>query len=177
MHTPDKKPDEPQLQACIDDEARLAAVRNTGLLDTPPEPVFDGLTREAASALGVPATFISLVDRTRDFYKSQHGFAEPLSAVRELEGRTFCHYTLMSESPLAIEDAARDPVYREVPTVATLGVRAYLGIPLVVDERVIGSFCAIDYEPRRWSADDIALMVALARQAMREIDTRLGASH
>lgn len=169
--------DDPALRDRIADPRRLAALRSTGLLDSPEEPVFDALTRRAADLLAVPATFISLVDERRDFYKSAFGFAKPLSDVRQLEGRTFCHFAIGSEAPLVIENTLRDPVYREVPTVTTLGVRAYLGVPLVLDSHeVIGSFCAIDFEPRRWSERDVALMQTLADATLAEIRARARAS-
>ncbi|HET9013465.1 MAG TPA: GAF domain-containing protein, partial [Gemmatimonadaceae bacterium] len=120
------------LQATRVDPARIAAVRATGLLDSDVEEVFDRLTRLAVRLVGVPAAFISLVDADRDFYKSACGFGEPLASVRELTGPTFCHYTVQRTEPLVIPDTAADPVYRDVPTVRTLGVAAYVGVPLIV---------------------------------------------
>ncbi len=156
-----------------DDPARLGAVARTGLLDTPPESSFDRLTRLAAKLLRVPVTFVALVDRDRDFYKSNYGFPEPLASRRQLEGRTFCHLTLGSASPLVIEDTTVDPAHRAVPTVETLGVRAYAGIPLVDAEGfVLGSFCAIDFEPRRWTPEDVEVLEELARSTMNEIALR-----
>ncbi len=55
------------------DPERLAAVRRTGLLDTPPEELFDRLTRLATRILGVPVSFITLVDETRDFTRASPG--------------------------------------------------------------------------------------------------------
>src|SRR3954462_13277742 len=115
------------------DRARLDALLQTSLLDTPAEESFDRLTRLtrlAAKLTGVPATFISLVDEGRDFYKSCFGFGEPLATTRQLEGTTFCHYAIVSSGPLLIPDTMADPVFRDVPTVQSLGVRAYAGIPL-----------------------------------------------
>jgi len=127
------------------DPERLATLQGTSLLDTPPEEAFDRLTRLAAKLIGVPSTFISLVDQSRDFYKSCFGFGEPLASTRQLEGGTFCHHAIVSSAPLVINDTLADPVFREVPTVQSLGVRAYAGIPLVTDDgQAIGSFCAID---------------------------------
>ena len=48
------------------DSARLAALDSYGILDTPPEPVFDRLTALAAHILGVPIALISLVDERRE---------------------------------------------------------------------------------------------------------------
>ena len=155
------------------DAARLAALRESGLLDSAPEEAFDVLTRLAARLVRAPAAFISLVDEERDFYKSCVGFGEPLATVRELEGTTFCHYAIRSPGALVIPDTAADPLYRDVPTVKSLGVAAYLGIPIRTAEGVVlGSFCAVDYVPRAWTADEIETMSVLAASAEREIELR-----
>jgi GAF domain-containing protein len=161
-----------QARAAVTDPARLAAVRATGLLDSETEEAFDRLTRLAVRLVHVPAAFISLVDEHRDFYKSACGFGEPLASARELTGPTFCHFAVQSAAPLVIPDTAADPVYREVPTVRSLGVAAYVGIPLVVHGQVIGSFCGIDMKPRAWTADDVETLTELAASAQREIELR-----
>src|SRR5580765_6377247 len=115
--------------------------------------------RLLARLIGVPVTFISLVDEHRDFYKSCLGFGEPLASERQLEGETFCHYAIVSDGPLVIDDTTVDPVFRAVPTVVSLGVRAYAGIPLRTEEGdAIGSFCAIDFQPRAWSELDVEIL-------------------
>ncbi len=160
-------------QIAVEDKPRLDAVLQTGLLDTPPEESFDRLTKLAAKLIGVPATFISLVDQNRDFYKSCFGFGEPLATTRQLEGRTFCHHAIVSAGPLLIDDTMADPLFREIPTVQSLGVRAYAGIPLITDEgQAIGSFCAIDFAPRDWSQLEVEILSELAASAMREIKLR-----
>lgn len=168
--------DDRQLDEKIVRESRLAAVEGTGLLDAPPLAALDTLTARAAVLLDVPSTFVSLVDRHRDFYASHFGFAEPLGSVRQLEGRTFCHYAIASEDPLVIDDTTRHPVYRDVPTVTTLGVRAYLGVPLVLGGEVIGSLCAIAFEPRAWREEDVAGMREIAAAAITVIEERIAAS-
>lgn len=162
-----------ESDSALHSRERLEAVLRTGLLDTPPEESFDRLTRLAAKLIGVPATFISLVDETRDFYKSSFGLEEPLASTRQLEGQTLCHYSLVSSGPLHIADTMADPVFREVPTVQTMGVRAYAGVPLITDDgQAIGSFCAIDTKPREWTALEVEILTELAGSALREIKLR-----
>ena len=156
----------------VESPARLGALRATGLLDSEVEEVFDRLTRLAVRLVRIPAAFISLVDEHRDFYKSACGFGEPLASARELSGPTFCHYAVQSSEPLVIPDTAAHPVYREIPTVRSLGVAAYVGVPLVVEGQTIGSFCAIDTRPRAWSPDDLEVLCELAVSAQREIELR-----
>ncbi|MBA4157154.1 MAG: GAF domain-containing sensor histidine kinase [Gemmatimonadetes bacterium] len=155
------------------DPARVDAVRRTGLLDSAAEEPFDRLTQLAAKLVRAPVSFISLVDASRDFYKSCYGFGEPLASAREMEGLTFCHYAIASEGPLVIPDTRADPVYRAVPTVESLGIAAYLGIPLTTSEgHTIGSFCVVDFEPREWRSEDVELLSELAASTMREIELR-----
>jgi signal transduction histidine kinase len=162
------------LQAIIENVSRLEALNATRLLGTPAEEVFDRITALAARLLSVPVTFIALVDDKYDFYKSAFGFGSPLAEERNLKGRTFCHYTIAAGAPLVIPDTLADPVYSQVLTVKSLGIRAYLGIPLkAVGEQVIGSLCAIDFQPRQWRNDDIEVLSELALSTAREIDLRI----
>ena len=55
--------------------ARLAALNELALLDTPNEPVFDRITRLVTVLLGVPKSTISLIDTDRQWFKSQVGMA------------------------------------------------------------------------------------------------------
>lgn len=166
-------PDPLATPPAVHDPERLAALRRTGLLDADTEEAFDRMTRLAVRLLRVPAAFISLVDEDRDFYMSAHGFGEPLASARQMTGRTFCHYAIGSEHPLVINDARADPVYRAVPTVESLGVAAYLGVPLAGPEGLIlGSFCAIDHSPRTWTPDEVEVLGELAASARREIELR-----
>lgn len=161
------------IVSTISSPDRLAAVRATGLVGSPTEEDFDRLTRLAAKLTGAPVTFLSLVGEDRDFYKSCFGFPEPLASQREMQGETFCHHALVSDGPLVIENTVEHPIYSDVPTVRTLGVQAYLGIPLITAAgQAIGSFCAVDFKPRHWTPLDIEVMQELAASTLREIELR-----
>lgn len=161
-----------QARSVITSRARLAATAATGLLDSEVEETFDRLTRLAVRLLRVPAAFISLVDENRDFYKSVCGFGEPLASTRQLEGPTFCHFTITGNAPLVIPDTRIDPVYSAVPTVRSMGVAAYVGVPIVIDEQTIGAFCVVDTERHDWSEDEITIISELADVALSEISLR-----
>ncbi len=160
----------------VKDPKRLAAVKAIGLLDTLPTAGFDRITRLGAGVLNVPATFISLVEDHRDFYLSHCGFGEPLASERQLTGQTFCHFTIQGERPLIIPDTRADPVYAKVPTVESLGVAAYLGVPLVLlSGEVIGAFCAIDFAPHAWNESQVLAATDLASLVVSEIELRQAA--
>ncbi len=167
-------PSEPVRHSAIANQQRLAALRSTGLLDSPPEECFDRLTRMAAQAVNAAGAFISLVDAQQDFYKSFFGFLEPLATTRRLSGETFCHFTLLADGVLAISDSRAHPILRRVPTVESLDVIAYLGVPLVSpDGHGLGAFCVIDRRPREWTRDEVSTVLLLARAAMREVAARM----
>ncbi len=79
-------------------------------------------------------------------------------------------------TPLVIPDTAADPVWRTMPTVQTLRVAAYVGVPLVVDGQTVGAFCAIDTRPHPWTADEVEVLTELAASAQREMELRVVAA-
>lgn len=151
------------------DPARLAAAHDTGRLHSRADEVLDALSQRVALALRIPVAFVSLIDESRDVYPGQSGFGPDLAANREYAGRTFCHLTLAAGAAVVIADTHVDPSHRAIPIVTTLGVRAYLGIPLMVGAHMVGSLCAIDVTPREWSEADMDLMFAMADEAMHQL--------
>jgi len=153
---------------------RLAALRQTALLDTPPEEGFDRLTRMAARLLGAPTSLISLVTDERQFFKSTMGLPEPWATRRSAPlSFSFCSTVAGTGEPLVVEDARRHPLLRHSQALRELGWVAYAGVPLISrDGHVLGSFCVVDRTPRLWSERDIALLQDLAASAVTEIELR-----
>ena len=155
--------------------ARLAALRATGLLDAPPEQAFDRLTGLAVRLIGVPVALVSLVDRDRQFFVSCPGLGEPWASARETpHSHSFCQHVVASGAPLVIEDSREHPLLAHNLGVRDLGVIAYAGLPLITSRgHVLGSFCAIDTRPRRWSESDLATLADLAAAAVTEVELRI----
>jgi PAS domain S-box-containing protein len=162
------------LDQRIADPDRLAALDATGLLDSGAEPSFDRLTRIAAAALGAPIALVSLVTDERQYFKSCVGLPEPWAGRRETPlSHSFCQHVVTSGSPLVVDDAARHPLVCDNAAVSEIGVAAYLGVPIVTAAgQVLGSLCAIDGVPRRWSEAQVALLADVAASVVREIELR-----
>ncbi|MEO7101785.1 MAG: ATP-binding protein [Gemmatimonadaceae bacterium] len=158
----------------VADPTRLAAVRATALLDTPAEAAFDRLTRLASIIMEAPMALVSLVDHDRDFWKACVGVPEPFATEREIRlAPSFCQHAILSASPLVVRDATADPGFADLPAVKDMGIRAYLGIPLVTEGGdALGSFCVFDTRPRDWTQQQIAILTDLAAAAMTEIELR-----
>jgi GAF domain-containing protein len=128
---------------------RVAALRRTALLDTPPEEAFDRLTRLAGRLLGTPVSLISLVAEDHQFFKSAIGLPEPWASHRNTPiSFSFCGGVVSTGEPLVLEDARRHPLLRHNPVIRELGWVSYAGVPLRTrDGLVVGIFCVIDMTP------------------------------
>ncbi len=145
-------------------ENRLRALQETELLDSPPSELFDQLTWLAARLVSAPTATVSLIAQDRQFFKSQIGMPQPLAAARETPlSHSFCQWVVSGNEPLVVSDAREHAVLRHNPAVQDYNVVAYAGVPLSAPNReVIGSFCAIDSVPHRWSDDDLSTLRDLA---------------
>ena len=158
----------------IHDSARLAALADTGVMDSPVEVSFDRLTRLASRLLRSPTSLVSLVDESRQFFKSAAGLPEPWCTIRQTPlSHSFCRHVVESAEPLVVNDARTDPILQHNGAVSDLGVIAYLGIPLKTgDGHVLGSFCVIEGVPREWTDADIETMTDLAASVATELELR-----
>jgi PAS domain S-box-containing protein len=153
---------------------RLAALRQTGLLDTSPEEGFDRHTRMAARLLGASTSLITLVTNERQYFKSAIGLPEPWASDRTAPlSFSFCSTVVATGEPLVVEDARRHPLLSHSPAIRELGWVSYAGVPLITREgHVVGSFCVVDKMPRLWSERDVALLQDLAASVVTEIELR-----
>jgi signal transduction histidine kinase len=62
---------------------------------------------------------------------------------------------------------------KDNPAVSDFGMIAYAGVPLNDSSGyTLGALCAIDVQPRAWSAEEVDLLRALAAQVMTEMELR-----
>jgi PAS domain S-box-containing protein len=163
------------LTGALTDTGRLAVLRQTRLLDTPAEAVFDRLVRLAARLLDTPIALMSLIDQDRQFFEASIGLPEPWASVRETPvSDSMCRHVLTSGEPLVVRDARWDELGHDNRFMGELGAVAYLGIPLLLSSgHVLGSFCVVDRRPRDWTRDDLASLTDLAVMVMDEIELRV----
>jgi len=154
----------------LDDARRLAALADSGLLDSPPEAAFDRITRLVAEVLHVPVALFTLVTEDRQVFKSAVG----VGYVRETPlSHSFCRHVVDTGAPLEVVDARLHPRVRANPAITDFGIVSYLGMPLTTasGER-LGALCAIDHEPRQWTGRDHGVLEDLAGAAMAEVELR-----
>ena len=125
---------------------RLSALHRLDVLDTPPEAIFDSMTRLAALTFQTPIALVSLVDTDRQWFKSCVGLD-----VRETSRDVaFCDHAIRTAGVMVVLDATQDSRFAANPLVTgELGIRFYAGAPLVTPSgHRLGTLCIIDLHPR-----------------------------
>jgi len=157
------------------DAERLAALREYHVLDTEAEQPYDGITALAAHICQVPITMISLVDETRQWFKSKVGVDQQQTS----RSVAFCAHAILQREPFVVRDAKKDR--RFASNVLVKGephIRFYAGFPLVNSEGLaLGTLCVIDRKPRQLSAEQEKAMQILARQVMILLESRRVSAH
>ncbi len=135
-------------------------------------PVFDRFARMVADRLDVPVALVSLVDVDGQAFPGAHGLPEPWMSERWTPlSHSFCQHVVTSGEALVVENAHDVPLVADNLAVMELGVIAYAGAPLrFAAGPVIGSMCAIDHRPRRWTEADLAVLTELAADCSRELE-------
>lgn len=181
VNTPGSVPKAPPIPptagaeaSALTDSKRLAALVRTRLLDSPVEEPYDRIARLSARVMAAPIATVTLLDADRQFYKACVGIPEPLSTIRETTLEySFCKHTVALGTPLVIPDTLEDSRVAHIPSVTEFGVRAYAGVPLLVDGEAIGTLCVMDLVPRLWSDDAVGCLIDLAASVVTEIELRM----
>jgi diguanylate cyclase (GGDEF)-like protein len=153
-----------------DEAARLEAVHELDVLDAPRDEGFNRIVRLVRAIFKVPVSFVSIIDAHRQWYTACDGF----EAIETPRGRTFCQVTIQQCEPLVIADTKLDPRFADHPNV--IGepfVRFYAGAPLCTrDGHNVGTLCIVDFVPRSFDAEQVAILADIARIAMAQLELR-----
>ncbi len=150
---------------------RLAKLKALGILDTMEEQAYDDLTFLAAQICETPISLVSLIDQSRQWFKSHHGI-EAKETPREY---AFCAHAINQDDLLVVEDTALDERFIDNPLVTgEPKIKFYAGAPLILENDIrIGTICVIDKEPRVLTEKQKKSLLALSRQVVAQLNLRL----
>ncbi len=154
--------------------ARLAALYQCNILDTPAEKEFDEIAQLAALICGTPIALISLIDSNRQWFKAKVGW-EKTSIERDL---ALCAHTIGQKDILIIPNTLTDERFATNPLVISQPhIQFYAGVPLITsDNQALGTLCVIDYVPREINFQQVEALRTLSRQVVKLLELRQSAS-
>jgi len=166
-------PPDPEIERLAEEQedARLAALASTGILDTKPEASFDTITRLAAEYFRADTVLLGFGDETRVWIKSHWG--EP---VRELprSGSIF-DMVLAKNGSVVVSDIDNDPRFRgrrcplrriDPVSFASSPVRSAEG-------HILAALTIFSCEPRRpMAASQLRMLENLAEMAASQLELR-----
>ncbi len=153
------------------ESARLLAVDQTGLLNTPDEAAFDELATLAAEICGTPMSAFSLIASDRQWIKAGFGVS-----VREIpRDISICQHAIIQDDLLIVEDMAEDDRFRDNALVtAQPKIRFYAGMPLGGWSCAhLGTLCVLDTVPRRLRPSQVHALRVLTQQVESQIELRV----
>jgi PAS domain S-box-containing protein len=158
----------------LQEPARLDALRRLALANLEPEEPFDRLTRLAAFICSAPTALLTFVDHRTEHFKSAQGLPPALADLRRISlDYSICQYAVAAGGPLVVSDARDHPLLAAHPAVTELGVVAYAGVPLITSTgQCLGTIAVLDWAPRDWGDDQVAMLRDLAATAVTELELR-----
>lgn len=137
-----------QQEAMDPDLARLTKLHKLGVLDSSENEAIDQLVHEAVELCGVHIGLVTLIDESRQWFKSTVGLDGIWETPREI---AFCNTCIETDAVLVVEDAHLDPRFSDNPLVTgDTNICFYAGAPLVLETGIrLGSLCLLDAAPNR----------------------------
>lgn len=154
------------------DALRLEKLREYQILDTHSEDTFDKVALLARQIFNTPDAFITFVDESRVFFKSNLSSLPTNEIPRE---DSLDSYTILHDGVTVYTDTHNHPELMHMPLVAIDGgIRFYAGVPLKSPEGYnIGTVCVIDAQPREANQDQIDMLCTLARIIVDKLENKL----
>lgn len=167
---------------------RVRRLRGLGLGEHP-DPALDAFADRLAELTGAPYAMVNFIDENRQFFAGLHtpdgnvSVTRPLPAAPDgtvkVVGRYmtrdygFCPHVVVRRRALVLEDVCDYPRFAGNPVVDEIGVRSYLGAPLIDQTGIaLGTICVVDLEPRPWGKAGLETIKSMAAELVEQIERR-----
>lgn len=150
------------------EKERLTALKQLNILDTPLEERFERITRIVSRSLNVPIAAVSLIDESRQWFKSIQGLS---ASETPRDHVAFCSRAILEDEPLLVPDTTQDERFSANPLVTNKPfIRFYAGYPLSLAKNIhVGTLCIMDHVSRELSSEDLEILHDLAKMVESEL--------
>jgi signal transduction histidine kinase len=159
------------------EQTRKQVLENWNLLNPAKVPIFEEAAQTVARLLSAPICLLSIFDQDSQIFKaavglSSLGLMNQLASSRELpRAESFCTHVVESTQTLMLEDTTQYPAFSNSLLVQRYGIHAYLGVPLMASNGIcIGTLAVMDLMPRKFTAQEIAILELNARWSISEYE-------
>lgn len=149
---------------------RLAEFARINPIATASEASFNIITRLVQQIFDVPAVAITLIDHDTQYLSAPQG----IDAATIPRSDSICDIVVSTGQTLVIGDTLKDSRVQDIPAVSRpMGLRFYAGAPLTtIEGQHLGALCVLDGKPRRFSSDQINLLVKFASLVSDQFELR-----
>ncbi|MFF1692293.1 GAF domain-containing protein [Streptomyces sp. NPDC058257] len=137
-----------------------------------PDLAFDAFADRLAEVTGAPYSMVNFIDENRQFFAGLH--TPDGTACRYMErDHGYCPHVVVRRKALVLEDVRDYPRFAGNPVVDEIGIRSYLGAPLIDRTGIaLGTVCVVDVEPRPWGRAGLETIKAMAAELIEQIHRR-----
>jgi GAF domain-containing protein len=162
---------------------RVARLRELGLGEQP-EPEFDDFAQMLANSTKSPLAMVNFISEDRQYFAGLHAPAmiqggpgtvaaadDPARVMTRDQG--WCPHVVSRRLPLVLDDVCAYPRFAGNPVVDEIGIRSYIGAPLIDRTgTALGTICIVDLEPRPWGRPGLDFIKAKAAEIIDIINKR-----
>lgn len=157
----------------VDKEApsRVRRLRRLGI-GLCPDLAFDAFADRLAEVTGAPYSMVNFIDENQQFFAGLH---TPDDTGHRYMARDhgYCPHVVVRRKALVLEDVCDYPRFAGNPVVDEIGIRSYLGAPLIDRTgTALGTVCVVDVEPRPWGRSGLETIKAMAAELIEQIHRR-----
>jgi EAL domain-containing protein (putative c-di-GMP-specific phosphodiesterase class I) len=154
-----------------EEDARLAALKSTEILDSQPESCYDTITRMTAEYFKADTVLLGFADESRVWIKSCWG-----EAVRELPraGSVF-ELVLAADGPVVVPDVSKHPCFADSGLIIRrLEVGSFASAPIRSGNgKILGDLTVFGCQPRReMAAEELHMLESLADLVSSQLELR-----
>ena len=152
------------------EDKRVAALKSYEILNEQNVKELDHFTELASIICDVPLAAVSLVDASRQWFKSKKGFTVDYTD----KSISFCQHAIIGNHFYEIPDTLKNDLFRKNPLVTgNPFIRYYGGYPLIDPNGfALGTLCIMDHQPKKLSEKQKYLLSILAKEVISEILSR-----
>lgn len=147
-----------------DNERRSRALQALRNPDESRDDVLRKFVRLASQALGIPGSFISVLDDEFQTVRASHNF----DLQRSTRGDSLCRHVVDSDSAVIVPDTYHDARFVTHPLITgSPFIRFYAGVPLRTrDGIILGTLCVTDTEPHAFTVEQVTTLTLLSTLVM-----------